>query len=139
MKTDLLNQSTRSSRSSLEETWNASSQEKGRGAQKETEEQNSRGKRKKNAKNNRKKKEPEELRDAEPEEFGDLRDQLKSGQELGVIFLNDTCSAKGLTPDLEAIALTQFTLKQGLKEFGKGGLKALGKDMEQLHTCKVTT
>jgi hypothetical protein len=62
---------------------------------------------------------------------------LKSMQKLGVIFPNDTCSPKGLTSDLEAIALTQYTLKRGLKEFGKDGLVALGKEVEQLHTRKV--
>jgi hypothetical protein len=85
-----------------------------------------------------KNKKNEDLKDKEePEEFGDLRDQLRSAQKPGVIFPNDTCSPKGLTPDLEAIALTQYTLKRGLKEFGKDGLVALGKEMEQLHTRKV--
>jgi hypothetical protein len=42
-----------------------------------------------------------------------------------------------LTPDLEAIALTQYNLKWGLKEFGKDGITALGKEMAQLHTQKV--
>jgi hypothetical protein len=64
----------------------------------------------------------------EPDEFGDLRDQLRSEQKPGTIFPDDKCSSKGLTPDLEAIALTQYyTLKRGLKEFGSDGLVALGK------------
>jgi hypothetical protein len=54
-----------------------------------------------------------------------------------VCFPHDSCSSKDLTPDLEAIALTQYTLKRGLKEFGKDGLIALRKEMEQLHTQKV--
>jgi hypothetical protein len=54
-----------------------------------------------------------------------------------VIFPNDTCTSTGLTPDFEAIAMTQYTLKRGLKEFGKDGFVALGKEMEQLHTRKV--
>jgi hypothetical protein len=33
--------------------------------------------------------------------------------------------------------MTQYNLKQGLKEFGKDGSVALGKEMEQLHTQKV--
>jgi hypothetical protein len=45
--------------------------------------------------------------------------------------------ATHLTPDLEAIALSQYTLKRGLKEFGNDGIVALGKEMEQLHTRKV--
>jgi hypothetical protein len=54
-----------------------------------------------------------------------------------VSFPNDSCLATDLTPDLEAIALTQYTLKHGLKEFGNDGIIALGKEMEQLHTRKV--
>jgi hypothetical protein len=38
---------------------------------------------------------------------------------------------------MEAIALTQYTLKRGLKEFGNDGLTALSKEMGQLHTRKV--
>jgi hypothetical protein len=38
---------------------------------------------------------------------------------------------------LEAIALTQYNLKRGLKEFGNDGIITLGKEMEQLHTRKV--
>ena len=71
------------------------------------------------------------------EQFGDLRDQLKSRQKPGVLFPDDTCSPKGLTADLEAIALTQYTLKRGLKEFGEDGLIALGKEVGQLHERKV--
>jgi hypothetical protein len=72
-------------------------------------------------------------------EFGDLRDQLQASQKPGVIFPhdNDTCSSKVLTPELEAIALTQYTLKRGLKEFGVSGIEALGKEVGQLHTRKV--
>jgi hypothetical protein len=33
--------------------------------------------------------------------------------------------------------MTQYNLKRGLKEFGKYGIVALGKEMEQLHTRKV--
>ena len=91
----------------------------------------------KNKARNRRQKEPEDLGDPEPDEFGDLRDQLKSGQKPGVIFPKDTCSTKGLTSDLEVIAFTQYTLKRGLKEFGKDGVEAVGKEMEQLHRRKV--
>jgi hypothetical protein len=42
-----------------------------------------------------------------------------------------------MTADLEEIAMTQYTLKRGLKEFGNDGLVALGKEMKQLHTRKV--
>jgi hypothetical protein len=69
--------------------------------------------------------------------FGDLRDQLRSEQKPGVCFPHDSCSSKDLAPDLEAVALTQYTLKRGLKEFDKDGLIALGREMEQLHTRKV--
>jgi hypothetical protein len=55
-----------------------------------------------------------------------------------VIFPDDTCSQKDLPTDLDAMALTQYTLKRGLKEFGEKGLVALGKEMEQLHTRKVS-
>jgi hypothetical protein len=61
------------------------------------------------------------------EEFGDLRDQLRSEQKQGVSFPHDSCSSKDLTPDLEAIALTQYNLKRGLKEFGNNGVAALEK------------
>jgi hypothetical protein len=77
----------------------------------------------------------------EPEdsdEYGDLRDQLKSEQKPGVSFPHDSCSSKDLTPELEATALTQFTLKRGLKEFGDDGRTALGKEIEQLYTRKVS-
>jgi hypothetical protein len=50
----------------------------------------------------------------EPDEFGDLRDQLRTEQKAGVFFPHDSCSSKDLTPKLEAIALTQYNLKQGL-------------------------
>jgi hypothetical protein len=70
-------------------------------------------------------------------EFGDLRDQLLSKQKPGVSFPHDSCLPTDLTPDLEAIALTQYNLKQGLKEFGNDGLVALGKEMAQLHDRKV--
>ena len=85
----------------------------------------------------RKQKEPEASGEPEPDEFGDLRDELKAGQRPGVIFPKDTCSTKGLTSDLEATALTQFTLKRGLKEFGKEGVEALSKEIAQLHIRKV--
>jgi hypothetical protein len=71
------------------------------------------------------------------DEFGDLRDQLRSEQKPGVSFPHGSCLATDLTPDLEAITLTQYTLKRGLKEFGNDGIAALGKEMEQLHTRKV--
>jgi hypothetical protein len=54
-----------------------------------------------------------------------------------VIFPHDSCSSKVLTPDLEAIALTQYTLKRRLKEFDADGIDALGKEVGQLHTRKV--
>ena len=74
----------------------------------------------------------------ESDEYGDLRDQLKSEQKPGVSFPHDSCSSKNLTPELEAIALTQYTLKKGLKEFGDDGRTALGKEIEQLYTRKVS-
>jgi hypothetical protein len=74
----------------------------------------------------------------ESDEYGDLRDQLKSEQKPGVSFPHDSCSSKDLTPELEAIALTQYTLKRGLKEFGEDGRTALGKEIEQLYTRKVS-
>jgi hypothetical protein len=43
-----------------------------------------------------------------------------------------------LTPEVEATALTQYTLKRGLKEFGEDGRTALGKEIEQLYTRKVS-
>ena len=67
----------------------------------------------------------------------DLRDQLRSQQKAGVSHPNDTCTNTNLTADLEAIELTQYNLKRGLKEFGKDGVDALGKEMEQLHMRKV--
>jgi hypothetical protein len=73
----------------------------------------------------------------EPDEFGDVRDTLKFKQKSGAVFPTDTCTAKCLSADLKAIALTQYTLKRGLKEFGNNGVVALGKEMEQLHTRKV--
>jgi hypothetical protein len=74
----------------------------------------------------------------EPSEFGDLRDQLKTEQKPGVSFPHDSCSSKDLTPELEAITLTQYNLKRGLKEFGNDGLIALGKEVKQLYTRKVS-
>jgi hypothetical protein len=74
----------------------------------------------------------------EPNEFGDRRDQLKSEQKPGVAFPHDSCSSKDLTPELEAIALTQYNLKRGLKEYGNDGRVALGKEVEQLYTRKVS-
>jgi hypothetical protein len=55
-----------------------------------------------------------------------------------VSFPHDSCSSKDLTPELETIALTQYSLKRGLKEFGNDGLIALGKEVEQLYTRKVS-
>jgi hypothetical protein len=55
-----------------------------------------------------------------------------------VSFPHDSCSSKDLTPELEAIALTQYSLKRGLKEFGNDGLVALGKEVQQLYTRKVS-
>ena len=69
--------------------------------------------------------------------YGDLRDRLRTEQKPGVLFPHDSCVSTDLTPDLEAIALTQYTLKRGLKEFGNDGLTALGKEMAQLHMQKV--
>jgi hypothetical protein len=54
-----------------------------------------------------------------------------------VFFPNDACSPKELVSELEAIALTQYNLKKGLKEFGNDGLEAVGKEMAQLHNRKV--
>jgi hypothetical protein len=72
----------------------------------------------------------------ESHEFGDLRDQLRSEQKPGMVFPHDSCLPKDLAPDLEAIALMQYNLKRGLKEFGNDGLVALGKEMDQLHTAR---
>jgi hypothetical protein len=69
--------------------------------------------------------------------IGDLRSRLRYEQKTGVYSPYDSYSSKELTPDLEAIALTQYNLKRGLKEFSKEGSVALGKEMEQLHTLKV--
>jgi hypothetical protein len=69
--------------------------------------------------------------------LGDLHDQLRSIQKPGVSFPFDSHSSKEIPPDLEAFAMTQYNLKRGLKEFGKYGIVALGKEMEQLHTLKV--
>ena len=82
----------------------------------------------------------ETIRD-EPEEsdiYGGRRDQLKAEQKPGVLFPHDSCSQKDITPEFEATALTQYTLKRGLKEFGIDGLTALGKEVEQLYTRKVS-
>jgi hypothetical protein len=43
--------------------------------------------------------------------YGNMRDQLQAAQKPGVCFPDDSCLSKDLTPDLEAIALTQYTLK----------------------------
>jgi hypothetical protein len=59
----------------------------------------------------------------------DLRDLLRSIQKPGVLFSCDSYSTKELPPDLEAFAMTQYNLKRGLKEFGKDGIVALGKEM----------
>ena len=67
----------------------------------------------------------------------DLRHQLQAQRKPGVSFPQDSCSSKNLTNELEAFALTQYSLKRGLKEFGSDGIVALGKEMEQLHTRKV--
>jgi hypothetical protein len=72
------------------------------------------------------------------DEYGSRRDQLRSEQKPGVSFPHDSCSSKDLTPELEAIALTQYSLKRGLKEFGNDGLVALGKEVQQLYTRKVS-
>ncbi len=69
--------------------------------------------------------------------FGDLCDQLRSRQKPGVCFPHDSCSLKDLTPDLESIALTQYTLKRGLREFGNDGIVAFIKEMEQLYMRKL--
>jgi hypothetical protein len=67
----------------------------------------------------------------ESEGFGDLGDQLRSEQKQGVSFPHNSCSSKDLTPDLEAIALTQYNLKRGLKEFGNNGVVLVGKETGQ--------
>jgi hypothetical protein len=69
--------------------------------------------------------------------LGDLRYRLRSIQKPGVLFPCDSYSTKELPPDLEALAMTQYNLKRGLKEFGKDEIIALGKEMEQFHTQKV--
>jgi hypothetical protein len=74
----------------------------------------------------------------ESDVYGDRRDQLKAEQKPGVSFPHDSCSPKTLTPEFEATALTQYTLKRGLKEFGIDGITALGKEVEQLYTRKVS-
>ena len=55
------------------------------------------------------------------------------------MFPKDTCSNKGLTANLEAIAFTQYTLKHGLKKLGKDGVEALGKETEQLRLGSQST
>ena len=74
----------------------------------------------------------------ESDEYGDLRDQLKAEQKPGVYFPHASSSSKDLTPELEAFAFTQYTLKRGLKEYGDDGRTALGKEIEQLYTRKVS-
>ena len=74
----------------------------------------------------------------ESDECGDLRDQLKSEQKPGVSFPHDSCSSKNLTPELKAVALTQCTLKKGLKEFGDDGRTPLGKEIEQLRARRAS-
>jgi hypothetical protein len=74
----------------------------------------------------------------ESDEYGDLRDQLKAEQKPGVSFPHDSSSSKDLTPELEAFAFTQHTLKRGPKERGNDGRAALGKEIEQLCTRKVS-
>jgi hypothetical protein len=66
-----------------------------------------------------------------------LRDRLRSRQKPGVSFPCDSLSTKELSPAVEAFTMTQYNLKRGLKEFGKYGIVALGKYMEQLHIRKV--
>jgi hypothetical protein len=79
----------------------------------------------------------EDSENKEKDQYGDLRDKLRSQQRQGGSFPDDSCSTKDLTSELEAIALTQYTLQRGLKEFGQDGVSALGKEMEQLHVRKV--
>jgi hypothetical protein len=79
----------------------------------------------------------ETVNDEDSDGFRDLRDQLRSEQKPVVSFPHNSCLATDLTPDLEAIALTQYTLKRGLKEFGNDWIVALGKEKEQLHARKV--
>jgi hypothetical protein len=67
----------------------------------------------------------------------DYRNALQKSQKPGVAFPHESCSSKDLAPEIEAIALTQYTLKKGLQEFGQEGMTALGKEMGQLHTRKV--
>jgi hypothetical protein len=66
-----------------------------------------------------------------------MRIKRTAQQKPGVSFPHDSCSSQKLTPEFEAIALTQYNLKRGLKEFGQDGFTALGKEMEQLHVRKV--
>jgi hypothetical protein len=69
--------------------------------------------------------------------LGDLRDRLRSIHKSGVLFPCDSYSTKELPPDREALTMTQYNLKRGLKGFRKDGIVALGKEIEQLHTRKV--
>jgi hypothetical protein len=110
---------------------------------KRDEEQNKRklGNKQKNEKRRseiKERKKDEKAKEEPHYEFRDLRDQLRTEQKPGVSFPHDSCSSKDLTPELEAIALTQYSLKRGLKEFGNDGLIALGKQVEQLYTRKVS-
>jgi hypothetical protein len=75
--------------------------------------------------------------DNKPKGGGDLCGRLRSIQKPRVSFPCDSYSTKELSPDLEAFTMTQLNLKQGFKEFGKDGMVALGKEMEQLYTLKV--
>jgi hypothetical protein len=62
--------------------------------------------------------------------FRDPRDRLRSIQKPGMLFPFDSYSTKELPPDLEAFAMTQYNLKQGLKDsrnLEKMGSLPLGK------------
>jgi hypothetical protein len=69
--------------------------------------------------------------------LGDLRDRLRSIQKPGVLFPCDSYSTKELPPELEAFTMKNKNSKRGLKEFGKDGSVALGKEIEKIHTRKV--
>jgi hypothetical protein len=63
----------------------------------------------------------------DPKGFRYLRAKLISKQKPGVSFPYDSYSCKELSPDPEAIAMAQYNLKRGLKDFGKDGILELGK------------
>ena len=71
-----------------------------------------------------------------PDKYGDRRDQLISEQKPGVSFPHDSCSSKDLTPELEAIALTQYTFCILYSSDAADDLPCL--DLGVLHITKIT-